>query len=145
MFFLDWSGIEFASELRDFITSDVSKFYGKILKHARIKIIEASSMVLAPFDPSLQAAAIEALNRRISIQDREVAEMLPPQFKLTELLLESGVKEVKEDVVCLKDGREIPYGVAVWAAGNGPLPITLNIIAALGEGEQVSFFVQIGS
>jgi hypothetical protein len=97
-------------------------------------------MVLAPFDPSLQAAAIEALNRRISIQDREVAEMLPPQFKLTELLLESGVKEIKEDVVCLKDGREIPYGVAVWAAGNGPLPITLNIITALGEGEQVSLF-----
>ncbi len=134
----DYSGIEFASELRDFITSDISKYYGNVLKHARIKIIEASPTVLAPFDPSLQAAAIEALNRRTFIQDQEVADMLPPQFKLTELLLENGVKEVKEDVICLKNGREIPYGVAVWAAGNGPLPIALNVIAALGEGEQVS-------
>ena len=130
--------MEFASELRDFIEEDGPKYYAKLLKHVRIKIIEASSMVLAPFDKSLQAAAIEALNRRVSIKDPEVAELLPPQFKLTELLLQSGVKEVKQGVICLNDGREIPYGLAVWAAGNGPLPISLHAIDALGEREQVS-------
>jgi len=130
------TGIEFASELRDFITSDIAKYYGKILKFARIKIIEASSMVLSPFDPSLQAAAIEALNRRVSIQDEKVADLLPRPFKITELILETKVEEVKKGVISLSDGREIPYGLAVWAAGNGPLPVTLNAIATLGMGEQ---------
>ncbi len=92
---------------------------------------------MSPFDLSLQTAAIEALNKKLHVQDKKVADLLPSQFKLTELLLESGVKEIKEDVVCLKDGREVPYGIAVWAAGNGPLPITLNIIKSLGEGKQV--------
>ena len=51
--------------------------------------------------------------------------------------MNSGVAEVKEDVILLNDGTTIPYGLAVWAAGNGPLPITLQLIDALGsEGSQ---------
>jgi len=38
------------------------------------------------------------------------------------------VSEVKEDRILLNNGKEIPYGLAVWAAGNGPLPITLQMI-----------------
>ena len=28
----------------------------------------------------------------------------------------------------LNDGTVIPYGIAVWAAGIGPLPLTLDLI-----------------
>jgi len=124
------SDVEIASELRDFITSDGLKYYGDILKHAQVKVLEASSIALAPFDPSLQKAAIESLNRRVTINGDD-------EMKLTELLLEKKVKEVKQDVICLADGSEIPYGLSIWAAGNGPWPVTLNAIAALGEDEQV--------
>jgi NADH dehydrogenase FAD-containing subunit len=58
--------------------------------------------------------------------------LLPAAFKLTELLLDSSVKEVTENKIYLNDGTEIPYGLALWAAGNGPLPITLQLIEALG-------------
>ena len=110
---------------------DGPKYYPNLLRHVRIKIIEASSTVLAPFDKSLQNAAIKQLTRSVSVKKPDVRNLLPAKFELTELLLDSGVSEVKENVICLNDGREIPYGLSVWAAGNGPLPITLQTIEAL--------------
>lgn len=129
------TGIEFASELRDFIEQDGPKYYPNLLKHVRIKVIEATSTVLAPFDKSLQEEAIKQLKRKMVVSDPEAADLLPERFELTELLLDSSVKEVKEDIIELNNGREINYGLAVWAAGNGPLPLTLQLIEDLG-GEQ---------
>jgi NADH dehydrogenase FAD-containing subunit len=130
------TGVEFASELRDFVEEDGPKFYPKLLKHVRIKVIEASNTILGPFDKSLQKAAIDALERRVSIKNEEAMALLPNQFKFTELLLESGVQEVTEKVIKLNNGKEIPYGIAVWAAGIGPLPVTLQLIDALKGTEQ---------
>lgn len=130
------TGIEFASELRDFIEQDGAKYYPELIKYVSIKIIEATNTVLAPFDKSLQEAAIEQLLRPSSARYDERISQLPSDFTLTELLLESGVKEVKETAVYLNNGKEIPYGLSVWAAGNGPLPITLQLIDNIGEGEQ---------
>lgn len=131
------TGIEFASELRDFVEQDGPKYYPNLLKFVRIKVIEASSTVLAPFDKSLQQEAIRQLTSAPKFRDATVANLLPEQFKLTELLLDSGVKEVTDETIKLSDGSEIKYGLAVWAAGNGPLPITLQLIDALGgEGSE---------
>jgi len=130
------TGVEFASELRDFIEQDGPRYYPDLLKYVRIKVIEASPTILAPFDKALQEEAIMQLTR--STNNPQVLNLLPEKFQLTELLLNSGVSEVKEDVVVLQDGREINYGLVVWAAGNGPLPITLQLIDSLkGEAEQV--------
>jgi NADH dehydrogenase FAD-containing subunit len=94
-------------------------------------------MVLAPFDKELQQEAIAQLKRPTMISDPKVAKLLPPNFQMTELLLEASVKEVKEDRILLNNGQEIPYGIAVWAAGNGPIPLTLQLIESLGD-EQAS-------
>jgi len=128
------TGIEFASELRDFIEQDGPKYYPNLLKHVRIKVIEASDTILAPFDKSLQDEARKQLQRSISIKDSKLQDLLP-KSELTELLLESCVKEVKEKSIELSDGSSIPYGLVVWAAGNGPLPLTLQLIDALGESQ----------
>jgi NADH dehydrogenase FAD-containing subunit len=127
------TGIEFAAELRDFVEQDGPKYYPHLLKHVRIKVIEASSTVLAPFDKSLQEEAIKQLSRTVEIVDPEFRDLIPERFKLTELLLDSSVKEVGPDTIHLNDGTKIPYGLSVWAAGNGPLPLTLQIIDSLGE------------
>lgn len=127
------TGIEFASELRDFVEQDGPKYYPNLLKHVSIKVIEASSTVLAPFDKTLQNAAIQQLTRKMAVKSPMSSDLLPEGYEVTELLLESGVKEVKENVICLNNGEEIPYGLSVWAAGNGPLPITLQTIEALGS------------
>jgi len=96
-------------------------------------VIEASPTVLAPFDKSLQEEAIRRLTRALNTKDPTVLNLLPEQFQLTEFLLNSGVKEVKGDVICLNNGREIRYGLALWAAGNGPVPITLKLIEEMGS------------
>lgn len=127
------TGIEFASELRDFVEQDGPKYYPNLLKFVRIKVIEASSTVLAPFDKSLQQEAIRQLTSAPKFRDPTVANLLPEQFKLTELLLDSGVQEVTDETIKLSDGSEIRYGLSVWAAGNGPLPITLQLIDSLAQ------------
>jgi len=43
------------------------------------------------------------------------------------------VQEITKDAIHLADGRRLPYGLAVWAAGNGPLPLTLQITNSLGQ------------
>lgn len=131
------TGIEFAAELRDFIEQDGPKYYPKLLKFVRIKVIEASSTILAPFDKSLQDEAISQMNRRVQIKDESARRLLPPGFKLVQLLLDSSVKEVTEKTIYLNDGNSIDYGLAVWAAGNGPLPFTLDVIEQLGEAQSV--------
>ena len=127
------TGVEFAAELRNFVEQDGPKYYPNLLKFVRIKVIEASSTVLAPFDKSLQDEAIAQLKKTVNIEDPVARELLPPNFMLTELLLDSSVKEVTEKLIILNDGRQINYGVAVWAAGNGPLPLTLQLIKTMGE------------
>ena len=127
------AGIEFAAELRDFVEQDGTKYYPNLLKYVRIKVIEAATTILAPFDKSLQDEAIKQLNRQVEIKDAEVRKLLPPRFKLVELVLSSSVKEVTDSTIYLNDGTCLPYGVAVWAAGNGPLPLTIQLIEKLGE------------
>ena len=121
------TGIEFAAELRDFVEQDGPKYYPNLLKHVRIKVIEASSTVLAPFDKSLQEEAIAQMKRQVRIKDPDVSRLLPERFELVELMLESSVKEVTEKTIQLNNGNSIDYGLAVWAAGNGPLPAAHRI------------------
>jgi hypothetical protein len=102
------------------------------LKYVRIKVIEASNTILAPFDKSLQEEAVRQMQRKVDIADPNVRDLLPEQFALVELLLESSVKEVGEDAIYLNNGQNIPYGLVVWAAGNGPVPLTLDLIKQLG-------------
>ena len=130
---LSTKGIEFAAELRDFVEQDGPKYYPTLLKHVRIKVIEASSSVLAPFDKALQEEAIRVMNRAVEIKDADVRSYLPERFKLVELMLDQSVKEVTEKSILLNSGEKVDYGLAVWAAGNGPLPITLQLIEALGK------------
>lgn len=52
---------------------------------------------------------------------------------MTEVLLKVGVKAVTGTQLELSDGSSIPYGLAVWAAGNGPLPLVLDLIQAVDE------------
>jgi NADH dehydrogenase FAD-containing subunit len=115
------TGVEFVGELRDFVEQDGPKYYPHLLPHVSIKLIEATPIVLRPFTKDLQEAAIASLTR-------------PSKEKedLVEIILDHPVKEVTEDTVKLGDGREIPYGLAVWAGGIGPLPITLEMIEAVG-------------
>lgn len=124
------TGVEFAAELRDFIEEDGPKYYPKLLKYVSIKLIEASSVVLRPFDEQLQENAKQVLTRPVSNKNKEIIGLF--REDLTELIIDTPVKEVTADEIVLGNGQVVPYGLAVWAGGIGPLPITLQIIEAIG-------------
>jgi NADH dehydrogenase FAD-containing subunit len=94
--------------------------------------LEGTNTVLAPFDKPLQEEAIRRLQRETLFKDAKIRESVPVSYKPEELLLETQVKEITKDKILLGDGRALNYGMAVWAAGNGPLPITKDIIDSLG-------------
>lgn len=121
------------SELRDFVEQDVPKYYPSLLKYVSIKVIEATTTVLAPFDKTLQQEAVKQMSNDVDIKDQNVRDSLPEDFKLIQLLLETSVKEVKKGSIELSDGTIVPYGLALWVAGNGPIPLTLGLVKSLGS------------
>ncbi len=125
------TGVEFTAELRDFVEEDVPKFYPHLLQFVRIKLVEASDRVLMMFDEALQGEAI----KRLTEAPKKLVEQGLIAKDMTEVLLKVGVKEVRNREMVLSDGSVIPYGLAVWAAGNGPLPLVLDLIKQLPEQE----------
>jgi len=123
------TGIEFAAELLDFIEEDGVRFYKDLLKYVRIIIVEAAPSILRPFEDGMKAEAIQRLTRKI---DLEGIDTIQP----CEILLNKQVSEVTESYVYFKDGDKIPYGMALWAAGIGQLPITSSLVQSLEETEQ---------
>ena len=129
------TGIEFAGELRDFVEQDGPRYYPELIKYVRIKVIASSSTILNSFEKSLQDEAIRNILDVPRIRDPTVRSLLPQGKMLTKIRFDSRVVEVTDKLVILKDGTKINYGLALWAAGNGPIPLTLQMIEALGDAQ----------
>lgn len=124
------TGIEFAAELLDFIEENGPRYYKELLPLVSIKIVEAAPTILRPFEDGMKDEAIRRLTRTIEVEG-------VPTLRPCQLLLNKQVSEVTANFVYFKDGEKIPYGMALWAAGIGPLPITSDTIAALDGTEQL--------
>mmetsp|Transcript_1830 Transcript_1830/g.3984 ORF Transcript_1830/g.3984 Transcript_1830/m.3984 type:complete len:560 (-) Transcript_1830:365-2044(-) len=126
------TGVELMSELLDFVEQDVPRYYPHLLQHVRVKLVEATDTVLMAFDESLRQKAAERL---LSRPDRLVARGLldASADPLTEIKLQAGVKEITDTEVVLTNGDRVAYGLVVWAAGNGPLPLVLSAIDKFSE------------
>lgn len=125
------TGIEFAAELLDFIEDDGSRFYKELLPYLRIKIVEAAPSILRPFEDGMKDEAIRRLTRTIEIEG-------VPTLQPLEIMLNKQVSEVSANYIFFKDGEKIPYGMSLWAAGIGPLPLTTSIVEELADTEQKS-------
>jgi len=125
------TGIEFAAELLDFIESDGPRYYKDRLKYVRIKVVEAAPSILRPFEDGMKEEAIRRLTRTIKIQGMG-------SIQPCEVLLNKQVSEVTEQYIYFKDGERIPYGMSLWAAGIGQLPITSSLVEELKGTEQTN-------
>jgi NADH dehydrogenase FAD-containing subunit len=123
------TGIEFAAELLDFIEENGARFYKELLPYVRIKIVEAAPSILRPFEDGMKEEAIRKLTRKIELEG-------VPTLQPLEILTNKLVSEVSGNYVYFKDGEKIPYGMSLWAAGIGQLPITSHLLDTLGETEQ---------
>jgi len=125
------TGIEFTAELLDFIEESGPRYYKDLLPYVSIKIVEAAPSILRPFEDGMKDEAIRRLTRTIEI---EGVQTLQP----CQILLNKQVSEVSANHIYFKDGEKIQYGMSLWAAGIGPLPITSNMIEALEGTEQMA-------
>ncbi|WP_299037894.1 NAD(P)/FAD-dependent oxidoreductase [uncultured Pseudokineococcus sp.] len=95
------TGSEMAGSIAELRNTYVAENYPELdPSRVRVVCIEMLEFVLAPFDDSLRQYARGALEQRG-----------------VELRLGSAVAEVREDVVVLKGGEEIPSALTVWTSG----------------------------
>ena len=95
------TGSEMAGSIAELRNTYLAENYPEIdPSRVRVVCVEMLDFVLAPFDDSLRQYAKGALEQRG-----------------VELRLGSAVAEVREDVVVLKGGEEIPSALTVWTSG----------------------------
>lgn len=118
------TGVEFTAELRDFLETEGRRYYPTLLRYCKITLVEASGAVLQVLDETLQKEALAKLRDRKTtlIQDGFI------ERELVEVVLETGVREVTDTAVQLSTNRTINYGFCLWAAGNGPVPLVLDMV-----------------
>lgn len=110
------TGVEYCAELNDFLTSDLRRKYPRLVPLVKVTLLQSGDAILTAFDDTLQAAAMD--NFRSSN---------------VEVVLGARVVNIGPTSITLKDGTEVDYGMAIWAAGNGTTPLVKSIITSLPE------------
>ncbi|GAK13741.1 NAD(P)/FAD-dependent oxidoreductase [Geomicrobium sp. JCM 19039] len=94
-----FTGIEFIGELSERVPK-LCEFYDVPREKVKMYVIEAAPTALPGFDPELVEYAMNLLEHR------------GVEFKIN-----TPISEVKDSLVILKDGEEIPASTIVWATG----------------------------
>ncbi|KAH3675872.1 hypothetical protein WICMUC_002442 [Wickerhamomyces mucosus] len=121
------TGVEFAAELQDFVDQDLVKWYPGVAKDIKVSLVEALPNILNMFNKKLIKYAEDVF------EETKIA-----------LKLQTMVKKVDDKIITAAiknaDGtttiEEIPYGVLVWATGNGARDITVKLANQLDKNEQ---------
>ncbi|KAH8066062.1 oxidoreductase [Aureococcus anophagefferens] len=116
------TGVEFCGELLDFLESEALAFYPKLVGEASVTLLEATTTVLGAFDASLRDVAVDELEK-----SRNGGEI-----KGVDIRLGAAVTEVNGTHVLLGGDDPLPYGLCVWATGNGPTRVVTDTLKALG-------------
>jgi len=138
------TGVEYAAELRDFLVEDLVKWYPEIAQRLRITLVEAMDHVLPMFNRKLVEYTEkhfndENISLRLNTMVKEVTDrVVKVQEKKkipVETVIDGTVQTVEEEVV---EKYEIPYGLLVWATGNGVRPVVKDLMSKLPQDVQDS-------
>ncbi|PKU69977.1 external alternative NAD(P)H-ubiquinone oxidoreductase B2, mitochondrial [Dendrobium catenatum] len=117
------TGVEFAAELHDFVSEDLSKLYPSVYGLVKIEVIEAGEHILTMFDKRISRFAEE-------------------KFQRDGIDLKTGFRVVKvsekEITMASKSTGEFsePYGMAVWSTGIGTRPVIVDFMKQIGQGNR---------
>jgi len=101
------TGVEFSSELHDFIREDCSRLFPGLMNHVTLAVYDVAPTILASFDKSLSEYCMNKFRRSgIEVRTGTV------------------VEKVEDGRLILKDGKEIPFGCLVWSTGLTENPLT---------------------
>ena len=102
------TGVEFATDISDFLRKDIRKHAPHVADEFRVTLVEAGE-VLGTFDQALQQySASRLLRSGIKIKRGVVA-------------------EVTSSTVSLTDGSELECGLVVWSTGVGPSSLNKSL------------------
>ncbi|KXS09245.1 FAD/NAD(P)-binding domain-containing protein [Gonapodya prolifera JEL478] len=131
------TGVEYAAELRDFFAEDIRKWFPAVAKHAKITLIDSRSHILGTFDQKLVEHAEKAFKReniehmantRVKeVREKEIV-IAEKHREIAREIINGVAADVEKEVV---KTSTVPYGVLVWAGGNGIRPFTANLISKL--------------
>lgn len=128
------TGVEFCSELIDFLQAEATRYYPELLQYVRVTLLEATATVLSAFDASLRDVALAELRRERVAIARSASGAALSVIAPVDVRLGAAVKMVNEShVIVGDDGLSIPYGVCVWAGGNAPVRVVSESIEAIGD------------
>ncbi|KAA1477791.1 FAD/NAD-P-binding domain-containing protein [Dentipellis sp. KUC8613] len=116
------TGVEVSGEIHDFLEDDLKSWYPELAEHIKITLVEALPSVLPMFSKSLI----------------EYTESTFKESKI-DVLTKTMVKEVKPKSVVLqmpdKSIKEVPVGMVVWAGGNKPRDISVDLMKRMPEAQ----------
>ncbi|HEY6951202.1 MAG TPA: FAD-dependent oxidoreductase [Bacteroidota bacterium] len=104
------TGVEFAAEMHDFVKEDLRKAYAPLMQDVSILILEAGPSILSTFDAVLSNYTARLFRRQ-----------------QIEVMTNAPVIRVGTDVIELKNGTNVPYGLLVWSTGIGPTPVVRSL------------------
>jgi len=120
------TGVEAAAELRDFVQSNVSKWFPKLEPYVSISLVELMDHILSTYDDKISAYTAS-------------------HFKKTniEILTNSRVVAVEPNQVLIqrtdtKEKQSIPYGLCIWSTGIGTSPLVNKIREKLPQDIQTN-------
>ncbi|KAG0503650.1 hypothetical protein HPP92_003722 [Vanilla planifolia] len=117
------TGVEFAAELHDFVSGDLSKLYPSVCDLVKISVIEAGEHILTMFDKRITKFAEE-------------------KFRRDGIDVKTGFKVVKVShngitMTANSTGEiSVPYGMAVWSTGIGTRPVILDFMKQIDQGNR---------
>ncbi|GAA6030348.1 hypothetical protein JCM8097_009061 [Rhodosporidiobolus ruineniae] len=113
------TGVEFAGELHDFLTSDLQRAFPTLAPLARLTLYDVAAGILGNFDASLAEFATEKFKREgIRIKGNH------------------HVTAVHEAHLEIKEEGRVPYGLLVWSTGLAPNPFIEHVGKALQHDEK---------
>ena len=102
---------EFMSELHDFVTSDVVKWYPDLVKHIKLTLVEAGPGILGSFDKALSEYYLQRLRKKnIDVRLNTALAGIDERY----------IEGEQITVARFNDRSEINFGAMIWSAGECP-------------------------
>ncbi|GMH56261.1 hypothetical protein TrLO_g5442 [Triparma laevis f. longispina] len=108
---------EYASELHDFLTTDLVTLYPKLGPYVKVTLVEAGPALLGPFESGLRDYVMRLFRKRkidvrvdTAVTSVEVFNKPNYGFEATKAML--------------SNGEELEFGTMVWSAGLSPVKCT---------------------
>ncbi|VFQ81675.1 unnamed protein product [Cuscuta campestris] len=118
------TGVEFAAQLHDFVSSEAARLYPEVKNFVKITLVEATDHILNMFDKKITAFAEE-------------------KFKKDGIDVKTGsmVVKVSDKEITTKDAKtgeitSTPYGTVVWSTGIGIRPVIMDFMKDIGQGNR---------